>query len=145
MAALKKVSARHRRAMELRITGKTIPDIAEEIDVAVGTLERWFYWEPVFKREYEAMQEQVQADAMERLQGLVSLAVNTVTQLVQYGEPDSVKLAAAKDILDRAGLKAPDQVEISGRDGKPIEHRTALTDEERAARVAELLEAARES
>lgn len=131
--------------MELRLAGMKSDDIADDVGVSPHTLNRWFYAEPLFQETYEELQEQLHADAMRRLKGLVGEAVNTITWLVRNGHPDQVKLSAAKDVLDRAGLKAPDQVEISGRDGKPIEHRTALTDEERAARVAELLEAARES
>ena len=47
-----------------------------------------------------------------RLRGLSDKAVDRLEGLIDGADSESVVLAAAKDILDRAGLKAPDRVEV---------------------------------
>jgi hypothetical protein len=42
---------------------------------------------------------------MERIRALVAPALEVLAQALEYGS-DSVRLSAAKDILDRAGFKA---------------------------------------
>ncbi|EOH86712.1 terminase small subunit [Enterococcus pallens] len=39
---------------------------------------------------------------------------------------DSDRLAAAKDLLDRAGFKSADKVEYSGKDGEPVTFKIEL-------------------
>jgi hypothetical protein len=46
---------------------------------------------------------------------------------------DSVKLAAVKDILDRAGYKPEDRVEQTNYEAEEVESLECLTDEELAA------------
>ena len=56
------------------------------------------------------------ADAIERaqmrLRGLTPLAVDTLERLLREASSEAVIVAAAKDILDRGGLKAKDQIEL---------------------------------
>lgn len=49
---------------------------------------------------------------------------------VKNWEPSKEEIAAAREILDRAGLKAADKHELSGPDGGPIrsEHRLVFVD-----------------
>ena len=47
-----------------------------------------------------------------RLRGLSDKAVDRLEGLIDSADSESVVLSAAKDILDRAGLKAPDRVEV---------------------------------
>lgn len=47
-----------------------------------------------------------------RLRGLSDKAVDRLEGLIDGADSESVVLSAAKDILDRAGLKAPDRVEV---------------------------------
>ena len=46
-----------------------------------------------------------------RVRGLSDEAVNTLERLLR-AESESVSLGAAKDLLDRGGLKAKDQIEL---------------------------------
>lgn len=48
---------------------------------------------------------QVKMKAEERIALLVDPAINRIKDLIDNGENDSVRLSAAKDALDRAGLK----------------------------------------
>jgi antitoxin component of RelBE/YafQ-DinJ toxin-antitoxin module len=58
---------------------------------------------------------QVRAKAEDRIRALVDPALSRLAQLIDHADLDSVKLAAVKDVLDRAGLAAKQQVEITIR------------------------------
>ena len=65
---------------------------------------------------------QVREAARLRILELVDPALATLYRSLKLKGPASgVALAAAKDVLDRAGLKAPDRMEFSGAEGGPIE------------------------
>jgi hypothetical protein len=55
---------------------------------------------------------QVQASAKERLAALVDPAIDRMVKLIK-SKRDPVALGAVKDVLDRAGLKGPDQDKVS--------------------------------
>jgi hypothetical protein len=89
---------------------------------------------------------QVQASAAARLAALVDPAIGTLGKSLK-SDNERVALAAAQDVLNRNGLKAPDRLEHTGRDGSPIqvEHTGAalakfMTDEELDAAEAFALE-----
>jgi hypothetical protein len=67
---------------------------------------------------------QVRAKANERLLALVDPALATLARGVakREGIPGPTEIAAARDILDRAGFKPTDKTELTGPDGGPIEH-----------------------
>ena len=56
------------------------------------------------------------ADAIERaqmrLRGLTPLAIDTLERLVRGADSEAAVLGAAKDILDRGGLKAAHRIEV---------------------------------
>jgi len=47
-----------------------------------------------------------------RLRGLPPLAIDALEHLVRGVDSEAAILGAAKDILDRSGLKAKDQIEL---------------------------------
>lgn len=53
--------------------------------------------------------------AQERLAAMVDPALSALAELVEQAESDVVRLAAIKDVLDRAGYKPKDRVEQSGK------------------------------
>src|SRR5262245_15545216 len=54
---------------------------------------------------------QALAKAEDRLRDLVHPAISRLAQLIDSAESDAVKLAAVRDVLDRAGYKAPDKLQ----------------------------------
>lgn len=58
---------------------------------------------------------QVKRAARERLAAMVDPCLTELFRIALHGESEAVRLAAIKDLLDRAGYKAKDQVETSGR------------------------------
>jgi hypothetical protein len=59
---------------------------------------------------------QVKAAAEQRIRDLVDPALSRLAHLIDHADLDSVRLAAVKDVLDRAGLAAKQQVEITIRE-----------------------------
>lgn len=59
---------------------------------------------------------QVRAKALARIQALVHPALDTM-QAALTCEQSAVAVAAARDLLDRAGFKVSDKHEVSGPDG----------------------------
>lgn len=72
---------------------------------------------------------QVQQSARERLAALVDPAITTMGVLVRQRKQTGVAFRAARDILDRGGLKAPEKVDVT------VER---VPDEQLDARLAEL-------
>lgn len=81
---------------------------------------------------------QVRRTARERLAGLVDPAITRLAALVRHGRPDHVALAAARDVLDRAGLAAPKRFELSV-ELHGLRDRLFSMGSERSMRLAELL------
>jgi hypothetical protein len=72
--------------------------------------------------------ETLRQEAWARIMEMTDPALTALLRIVTAGETDTVRLGAARDILDRAGLGARHVHEISGPGGAPIaiEDRTAL-------------------
>ena len=59
---------------------------------------------------------QVRKKADERIKELVHPAIDTISELLE-AETESVALAAARDVLDRAGYKPGDTLRVEGSGG----------------------------
>ena len=55
---------------------------------------------------------QVRKKAMERILELVDPALHQLSMLIEEAETDAVRLAAIRDVLDRAGYGAKQKLEI---------------------------------
>ncbi|MCR4375902.1 MAG: hypothetical protein NUW22_13745 [Acidobacteria bacterium] len=64
---------------------------------------------------------QVVRSARERLDALVDPAIVQLTKLIDSADTDSVKLAAIRDVLDRAGYKPTDKLQVGGDAAQPLE------------------------
>lgn len=80
-------------------------EVAKRIDVAEETISRW-------KKDKEFMAE---LDGLIRIsiQSLAAKAFNTQINLLN-AKSEMVRYMTAKDILDRAGFKPTDKVEVGG-------------------------------
>ena len=47
------------------------------------------------------------------VQDMVPASLSAIQALIDQGESESVRLAAAKDVLDRAGLKPVEKTEVT--------------------------------
>lgn len=84
---------------------RTQADIARELKITEQTICNW-------KRNEEFARELSQATRLV-INSLVPRAINKTAALLE-AESEQVQLAAAKDILDRAGYKAPKEVKVDG-------------------------------
>lgn len=72
-------------------------------------------------RMHGGMAPQVQAAAGERIKALAPRAVDVIEALLDAEDPGMLQLAAAKDILDRAGYKPKERVDVSVQTVKTID------------------------
>lgn len=130
-----------RAAIEWLASGMSTKDTAAKIDVHSTTISTWRATLPEFvAAEHKAYDDAVAA-TRRRLRSLTARAVQaleevldgTVTKSDEDGNPYEVKadpqhrIAAAKTILDRAGVTEIKGLELTGANGGPI--RTTLVDE----------------
>jgi phage terminase small subunit len=66
--------------------------------------------------------DQIQERVKRMVQDMVPASLSAIQTLIDQGESESVRLAAAKDILDRSGLKPVEKIETTNID--------AMSDEE---------------
>lgn len=67
-----------------------------------------------------------------RLRALAPRALEALQALMDQAEQDAVRLQAARDVLDRAGYKAPSRHEVSGPAGHPVAVELVYRDESNA-------------
>lgn len=110
---------KQKKCIELLVEGQmTQREIAQEINVAEKTISVWKS-NPEFLSELE--------NAMRlSIRSLATKAKNTMASLLT-SDSDNVRFQAAKDILDRAGFKPQDKIEVEGNINNPFE---GLTTEE---------------
>jgi len=100
------LNKKQKKCLELMAMGElTQREIAKRIDVSEETISRW-------KRNTEFTSE---LDTLIRIsiQSLAAKAFKTQTNLLN-AKSEMVRFLAAKDILDRAGFKATDNLKIEG-------------------------------
>lgn len=99
------------RFIHLYTTGQyTLAKLAQLLDVGHNTPTRWMK-NPVVKQVIEEMQLGTHDIVTTQLKALTLKAVNKLSDLTQ-SPIDGVALQAVKDILDRAGHKAKQEIKI---------------------------------
>jgi hypothetical protein len=73
-------------------------------------------------RYHGGLAPQVQAKAEDRIRALVDPSLNRIARAIADDANPQLALAAARDILDRAGYKATDKVQTDGRTVIEIEY-----------------------
>lgn len=88
-------------------------EVAKAVNVSPQTLSLWLNHNDLFIKILEEKTEQAERERRRRYKGAAQRAVNKLVRLLD-SEDDKVALAACKDILDRAGDKPSDKVDLSG-------------------------------
>ena len=105
----KKLTVKQLQAVELMIsTAMTHAEIAKELKVSRETVSRWSR-KPDFRQELER-------ENRERFKTMAVEARRELDRLAFQSKNDQVRLAAVRDILDRAGYKPKDEIDIGGID-----------------------------
>jgi Bacterial regulatory proteins, luxR family. len=110
---------KQKKCLEIMVLGAfTQKEISEQIDVAARTISVWKK-NPEFVAELDRL-------IKLNIQSFAPKAFKKMTELMDSESP-SVRYQATKDVLDRAGYKATDKVELSGALNNPF---AELTTEE---------------
>ena len=80
-------------------------DVATEINVSERTLYNWLHHDEEFRNAMEWYRKEV-------YKNLAPTAVRTIAEIMIKGASDKVRLAAAQDILSRAGDDASSVVDL---------------------------------
>lgn len=88
-------------------------EVAKAVNVAPQTLSLWLNHNELFIKILEEKTAQAERERRRRYKGAAQRAVNKLVSLLD-SENDKIALAACKDILDRAGDKPSDKVDLSG-------------------------------
>lgn len=100
------LSAKQERCIELLLTtDMTRKQIADSVGVNPATIYRWLGDED-FSTEYSTRLRKSLGEATAK-------AFRTMIELLDSGQ-DSIRYAAARDILDRAGYKPTDKLQVDG-------------------------------
>ena len=134
---LKELKAQHRNIIQLAFNGYKRNEIAEQLDIAPQTVSNVLN-SPLGKAYLNGLSDKIKETTIDVRRELVSMnkdALNTLKELLtpKAKIPASVKLGAAKDILDRTGYKPTDKIDID----HTFSHKT---DEELEAEIAALEE-----
>lgn len=70
----------------------------------------------------------VRAAAQGRLERLVDPAISTLREMMLRGETHTVRLRAAESVLDRAGIKAPEEVTVDNQVTIRVEYADVVTE-----------------
>lgn len=104
--------------MLLRLAGYTYEEIASAVRRSPRTVETWFY-DDLFRAEFERLsQERIERSRAILLDAGPEAARRLVALLTHRS--GMVALGAAKDILDRIGLKPSERHELTGKDGEDL-------------------------
>jgi len=93
--------------------GLTIEETAKQTPVSARTIHRWLK-DAEFKAEVDAARSQLVNNTLGRLSDSATAAVKTLQELLSSSQPPSVRLGAARAILEMA-VKYREAVELAER------------------------------
>ncbi len=88
-------------------------EIANAVEVSPSTLSQWLNHNEFFIEKLNEEEAKAERERKRRYKGAAQLAINKLIELIKSTD-DKAALAACKDILDRAGDKPSDKVDLSG-------------------------------
>lgn len=93
--------------------GKTYSEVQQVFGLSSATIAAWKK-EPEFAARLDELDDEVTGEARRLLRRAGTRAAAKVVDIMEFGTPrHTTRLAAAKDILDRVGLKAPEKHDIT--------------------------------
>ncbi|GDX86046.1 hypothetical protein LBMAG43_20880 [Methylococcaceae bacterium] len=98
------LSAKQTKAALLLARGDTITTTAEQIGVNRMTIQQWLKKEDNFNAYLNSLKREFVDAGRSAMRASIVTAIDTINQLMLSSTNDVVRLNAAKEILDRAGL-----------------------------------------
>ena len=98
------LSAKQTQAALLLACGDTITTTAEQIGVNRMTIQQWLKKDDNFNAYLNSLKREFVDAGRSAMRASIVTAIDTINQLMLSSTNDVVRLNAAKEILDRAGL-----------------------------------------
>ncbi|MFI3216677.1 MAG: phBC6A51 family helix-turn-helix protein [Methylococcales bacterium] len=98
------LSAKQTQAALLLARGDTITTAAEQIGVNRMTIQQWLKKDDNFNAYLNSLKREFVDAGRSAMRASIVTAIDTINQLMLSSTNDVVRLNAAKEILDRAGL-----------------------------------------
>jgi hypothetical protein len=115
-----KWTANREKAAFALATAKNMTEASKECGVSRESLRVWLR-HPTFKARVQEHLDENVAEARRILQRTAAQAAEMVRDITLFGNSRlTTRLMAAKDVLDRVGLKAPEKLEHGGPGGGPL-------------------------
>ncbi len=113
---LKELRTQHRTVIQMLFSGYKNNEIAERLEMSATTVSQ-IVRSPLGQAYLEGLQDKAQESTLDVRKKLVSMNKSALSVLERLMNPaekaqHSVQLAAAKDVLDRTGYKAPDRLHV---------------------------------
>lgn len=109
----KRLRARHKIAAMLRAQGRSWPEVAREVKVAVTTAQAWGTSDA-----FRGLVEQYRAKLIDEAEGILVDAVPRIAReivtLAEGAESEAARVTAARDVLERAGVRRPSRADQAG-------------------------------
>ena len=116
---LKVLTAEQLRYVAARASRSKDQDALKDVGIHRSTLARWKQEAPIDEVVRLIAQDNVLV-AREKLRRAAAEAVDVLLDDLDGRKHSKIRQDAAKDVLDRLGVKAPTQVELAGKDGGPL-------------------------
>ena len=101
---MKELNTKQLQAAVLLSSGATITATAEQTGITRVTLHNWLKSDDSFIAHINSLKQDLINAGRASLQASVALAIETINSLMTGSDNDIVKLNAAKEILNRAGI-----------------------------------------
>ena len=101
----KKLTNQQIKCIELMLDGESQESIAKKIGVARETISRW--------KKQDLFRDKLKEAVNLKFERMAVIAQLTIQNLATNAQSESVRLNAAKDILDRGGYKPVDEQKIT--------------------------------
>jgi HEAT repeat protein len=98
------LNGKQEKALELMIQGVTDVEIAKRIGVARQTISNWRHYDTVFIETLEDQRRMLREKTRDSLIGLGEKAIEVLKNALEDEDP-KIRLQAAKEVLNTAGLK----------------------------------------
>jgi hypothetical protein len=101
---MKELNAKQLQAAVLLSAGETITATAEQVLITRVTLHEWLRNDDSFVAHLNSLKRDLIDAGRAGLQASVALAIETINSIMSDSDNDVVRLNAAKEVLNRAGI-----------------------------------------
>lgn len=98
------LTTKQAQALPFLARGMSGIEVAKTVGVQATTVSQWLNHCPEFSTSLERLRDRVTSESMQALQSTVALAVDEVRRILTDGKNETVRLNAAKFVIEQFGL-----------------------------------------